>query len=68
MDIAVAAFIFQISASDLALDLAVETSTINPNLKKLYTTCIASKSIQIIKRHKSITLINEKLEEVHVNL
>lgn len=68
MDIAVAAFIFQISAPDPALDLAIETSTIDPNLKKLYTTCIASKSIQIIKRHKSITPTNEKLEKVHVNL
>lgn len=51
-----------------ALDPALETSTINPDLKKLCTTCIASKSTRTVKRHKSMTPANEKLEEVHADL
>ena len=43
-DTTVAALTFQTFAPDPALDSALEISTIDPDLEKLCTTCVASKS------------------------
>lgn len=51
-----------------ALDPALESSAIDPDFEKLSTTCVASKSTRTVKRHKSMTPVNEKLEEVHADL
>ncbi len=45
-----------------ALDPALESFVIDPDLEKLCTTCVASKSTQTVKRHKSMTPTNKKLE------
>ena len=66
-DTAVAALIFQTFATDPTLDSALETSTIDPDPKKLCITCVASKSTRTIKRHKNMTPANDKLEEVHAD-
>ena len=67
-DTTVVVLTFQIFATNPALDSALEISTINPDLKKLCTTCVVSKSTQTVKRHKSMTPANAKLEEVHADL
>lgn len=51
-----------------ALDPTLETSAIDPDFKKLCITCVVRKSTRTVKRHKSMTLANEKLEEVHADL
>ena len=43
------------------------TSTDN-NFDSLYTPCIASKQTRVVIQNKPMTEVNEKLEEVHVNL
>lgn len=68
MNIAIAALIFQIFAPDPVFNSANKTSTINSDLKKLYTTCIVSKSTQIVKWYKSMIPANEKLEQIYTNL
>lgn len=68
MDIIVAALIFQTFTPDLVLDLALETLTIDLDLKKICTTYIASKFTQIVKQHKNIIPANKKLKVVHTNL
>lgn len=41
----------------------------NPNnLDKLYTSCIRSKSTQVVRQNKRITITISKLEEMHTNL
>ena len=68
MDIAVVALIFQTFASDQALDSTLKTLTIDPDLEKLCTTFVTSKSTQIVKWHKNRTPANNKLEEININL
>lgn len=68
MNTVVAAPIFQTFATDPVLDLGFETSTIDPDLEKLCTTCVASKSTQTVKHHNNMIPANDKLEKVHANL
>lgn len=51
-----------------AIDLDLLDPDIDLDLDKLCTTCMTSKSMQTVKRHKSMTPTSEKLEEVHANL
>lgn len=37
-------------------------------LNKLYTSCIGSKLMRIIRRNKGMTITSNKLEEVHADL
>lgn len=45
-----------------------QSSALDPDLENLCTTCVASKSTRTVKRHKSMTPTNEKLDEVHADL
>lgn len=40
----------------------------NAGISKLCTPCVGSKSIQIVKQDENMTLIIDKLEEVHTDL
>lgn len=50
-----------------ALDPILETLAIDPDFEKLCTTCVANKSTQTVKRDKSMTSANKKLEKVHAD-
>lgn len=51
-----------------ALNPILEISAIDPDFEKLCMICVASKSTRTVKRHKSMTSANEKLEEMHADL
>lgn len=43
------------------------SKTYNINFAKLCIMCIISKLIKVIKSYRSILVVTEKLEEVHIN-
>lgn len=57
------------ASTDTAIETIIKVSKItNSNFDKIYESCMGSKQIWVMRQYKSMTSVEEKLEEVNINL